>query len=239
MFQDLVSSFLVVLVVVGVPVLAWQTAHNPEIRSLPRTALYFSAALSEWILAALAVGVTLGAGPRFPDLGFRALPLTTFFAWTAGLAALTIALLALLLVFERRGWWPEESPLVHLLIPETAREKLWAVLVLAPTAAVCEEWIYRGYLLAQLAKWSHSEILAWVASSVAFGLTHVYQKWAGMLRAGALGALLAYPVVRYGSLFPSIAAHFLIDAVALAWLGPKFLTRAGADRVKGHGVSET
>jgi len=229
MFQDLVSSFLVVLLVVGVPVLAWQTAHNQEISSLPRTALYFSAALSEWILAALAVGVALVAGSRFRDLGFRGLPLTTFFSWTAGLAALTIALLALLLFFERRGWWPEESSLVHLLIPETAREKLWAVLVLAPTAAVCEEWIYRGYLLAQLSKWSHSEVFAWVASSVAFGLTHVYQKGAGMLRAGALGALLAYPVVRYGSLYPAIAAHFLIDAVALAWLGPKFLRRAAAD----------
>ena len=228
MFQDLVSSFLVVLLVVGVPVLAWQTADNQEIRSIPRTALYFSAAVSEWILAALALGVALVAGPRFRDLGFRGLPLTTFFSWTAGLAALTIALLALLLFFERRGWWPEESSLVHLLIPETGREKLWAVLVLAPTAAVCEEWIYRGYLLTQLAKWSHSEIFAWIASSVAFGLTHVYQKGAGMLRAGALGALLAYPVVRTGSLYPAIAAHFLIDAVALAWLGPKFLRRVAA-----------
>jgi membrane protease YdiL (CAAX protease family) len=223
MFQDLAASFLVVLLVVGVPVLAWQTAHNQEIRTLPRTALYFSAALSEWILAALAVGVVLVAGPRFRDLGFRALPLKTFFSWAAILAALTIALLALLLFFERRGWWPEESPLVHLLIPATGREKLWAVLMVAPTAALCEELIYRGYLLAQLTRWSHSEIFAWATSSVAFGLTHVYQKWTGMLRAGALGALLAYPVVRYGSLYPSIAAHFLIDAAALAWLGPKFL----------------
>ncbi len=67
MFQDLAASFLVVLVIVGVPVLAWQTAHNQEIRTLPRTALYLSAALSEWILAALAVGVVLVAGPRLRE----------------------------------------------------------------------------------------------------------------------------------------------------------------------------
>jgi membrane protease YdiL (CAAX protease family) len=36
---------------------------------------------------------------------------------------------------------------------------------------------------------------------------------------------LAVPVIRTGSLWPSIAAHFLIDAVALAWLGPRFLAR--------------
>ena len=41
--------------------------------------------------------------------------------------------------------------------------------------------------------------------------------------AGLLGALLAWPVVEMGSLYPSMTAHFLIDAVALLWLGPKFV----------------
>jgi membrane protease YdiL (CAAX protease family) len=36
-------------------------------------------------------------------------------------------------------------------------------------------------------------------------------------------ARLTIPVIRLGSLYPSMAAHFLIDAVALAWLGPRFL----------------
>jgi membrane protease YdiL (CAAX protease family) len=41
-----------------------------------------------------------------------------------------------------------------------------------------------------------------------------------MTRAGMLGALLAYPVVRFGSLYPAMLAHWMIDAVALVWLGP-------------------
>jgi len=60
---------------------------------------------------------------------------------------------------------------------------------------------------------------AWLASSVAFGLAHCYQGWSGMIRAGLLGALLAYPVVRYGSLYPSMLAHWMIDTGALLWLG--------------------
>jgi membrane protease YdiL (CAAX protease family) len=44
-----------------------------------------------------------------------------------------------------------------------------------------------------------------------------------MARTALLGALLTIPVIRTGSLFPSMAAHFVIDAVALAWLGPRFL----------------
>jgi len=213
MFPDLVASFFVVVIVVGVPILSWETARNEEVRSLPRPTLYLSAAVSEWLLALLAVFTVLVTGLGFSAAGFRRLPLPDF----------------LTLLLERHGWWPKESLLVHLLVPETARQKLWAVVVVAPTAALCEEFIYRGCLLAELAQWSQSEIFAWIVSSAAFGLTHVYQKWAGMLRAGALGALLAYPVVRFGSLYPSMAAHFLIDAVALVWLGPRFLKRAPTD----------
>jgi membrane protease YdiL (CAAX protease family) len=66
---------------------------------------------------------------------------------------------------------------------------------------------------------------AWVWSSVAFGMAHAYQGWNGMVRAALLGGLLAYPMVHLGSLYPSMVAHFLIDALALAWLGPAFLGR--------------
>ena len=46
-----------------------------------------------------------------------------------------------------------------------------------------------------------------------------------MVRVALLGALLAYPVLRLESLYPSMAAHFVIDVVALVWLGPRFLER--------------
>ena len=128
-------------------------------------------------------------------------------------------------MLERAGWWPEESELVRLLIPETRREKVWAVFAVSTTAALCEEFLYRGILLAVLVEWLHSVPWAWVISSLAFGMAHVYQGASGALRAAALGALLAYPVLHLGTLYPSMAAHFVVDAVALAWLGPKFLPR--------------
>jgi len=69
----------------------------------------------------------------------------------------------------------------------------------------------------------HSSVWAWSLSSAAFGLAHFYQRPSGMMRAAALGALLAWPVVRTGSLYPSMASHFLIDAAAFGWLGPRLL----------------
>jgi membrane protease YdiL (CAAX protease family) len=151
---------------------------------------------------------------------FAATPLSRVLEWGAFIAGAALLGLGLVIWCEQRGWLPRESELVYLLIPETPREKLWAVLIIAPTAAFCEEFLFRGYLLTQLQDWLHSPLWAWVVSSVAFGLAHFYQGWSGMIRAGLLGALLAYAVVRWGSLYPAMLAHWMIDTVALLWLGP-------------------
>jgi membrane protease YdiL (CAAX protease family) len=157
------------------------------------------------------------------SVGFRPLAPVTALSWAGGLVALSVAGLRFGLFLESRGWWPAEAELVYLLIPKTRQEKFWSVVLLAPTAALCEEFLYRGFLLAQLTQWVSSGAGAWAASSLVFGLAHIYQGWHGMVRAALLGALLAYPVIHLGSLYPSMLAHGLIDALALAWLGPKFL----------------
>jgi membrane protease YdiL (CAAX protease family) len=225
MFSELFETFFVVLLVVGVPILSYRTARDPRIRQAPRLALYFSAVLSQWVLAVLGILVILGGPMTFRTVRFQPVGLGSFLRWFLLVALISLAAMGLSLLLERFGWWPEESDLVRLLIPETRREKAWAVLVLAPTAALSEEFLYRGFLLVQLNVWFHSIAWAWAISSVAFGLAHSYQRAVGVLRAAALGALLAYPVVQLGSLYPSMAAHLVIDAVALGWLGPAFLEK--------------
>jgi membrane protease YdiL (CAAX protease family) len=229
MLADLLGSLFVLLLVAGVPALSHLTVRRAHLRLIPRLDLYLSAVISQWFLAALGVLVVFTAGPGLRAVGFRSVLALVFARWALLLTVVSLAAFGLVLLLERWGWWPEEPELVRLLVPQTRREKLLAVLALAPTAALCEEFLYRGYLLAQLAHWFGSVPWAWVGSSVAFGLAHTYQGWNGMGRAALLGGLLAYPVIRLGSLYPAMAAHFLIDAVALAWLGPKFL----------KGVSET
>jgi membrane protease YdiL (CAAX protease family) len=210
-----------VLLIAGVPVMGYLTAHDPQLRTLPRRALYVSAALSEWLFAALGVAAARVARLNATQLGFRAVSLRSLIGWTAAIAAISTAGLAVIVVLERHGWWPEESDLVRLLMPRTREEKAWAIALVTPTAALTEEFLYRGYLLAIIAGALHSTKWAWALSSVAFGLAHIYQKPNGMVRAGILGVLLTWPVVRTASLYPSILAHFMIDAVAFGWLGPK------------------
>src|ERR1035438_7531357 len=217
MFTTLIAVLFTALLVVGVPALSYSTARNRQIREMPRLALYMSAIFSQWLLTVVGVGVVFLVDRRVFQQGFAAFPLFDVLGWAVSIALISILALSLVIFCEERGWLPRESELVYMLIPETTRERIWSILILAPTAAFCEEFLFRGYLLMQLNYWFHSVSWAWVLCSVAFGLAHFYQGWSGMTRAGLLGALLAYPVVRLGNLYPSILAHWLIDAVVLAW----------------------
>jgi membrane protease YdiL (CAAX protease family) len=223
MLAHLFTFAFSVLLLFVVPVLSFLTARQPQIRRIPPLDLYASAAISQWILTVLAVGLVLLDGSGLASLGLRPLASEAFLKWTAGLTLGTLAGLTLMMVLESRGLWPPDSDLVEILIPRTRREKLIALMLVAPTAAVCEEILYRGFLFQRLLQWSGSASWALVVASLGFGLAHTYQGFHGMVRAAVLGALLTVPLVRTESLFPSLAAHFLIDAVALVWLGPKFL----------------
>lgn len=222
--SNLINSLFIVFLIVVVPALSFASTRPEALLLLPRKSLYFSAAFSEWVLAALTVLViTLTSSGYW---GFAAISWAVFARWTVGLIGASFAGIGIALLLESMGLWPAESALVLRLIPQTGQEKLLALLVLAPTAGVCEEFVYRGYLLGELAGRFHSVAFAWVVSSLAFGLCHAYQKFSGVVRAALLGALLAAPVVLTGSLYPAIAAHFLIDAAGLLWIGPRSLPRA-------------
>ncbi len=229
MMTTLIAIVFTLVLVAGVPALSYFTARNSEIRKIPRLDLYLSAIFSQWLLTVVALGVVFLIARKVFVKGFAAMPLSLALEWGAGIAVAALLALSLVILCERHGWLPRESDLVYLLIPETPREKLWAVLILAPTAAFCEEFLFRGYLLTQLHDWLHSLLWAWVVSSVAFGLAHFYQGWSGMVRAGLLGALLAYPVVRWGNLYPAMLAHWMIDTVALLWLGSLMLRKDPAE----------
>lgn len=230
-FTKLVEAGFVIVLVVVVPALSYRTSKKLELLALPRLNLYGSASLSQWVLTAMGLLVMLATPVTFVEAGLHMVSATSFLFWTALLAGVSLTALSLVVWLEHRGWLPPEPDLVHALIPETRKEKLWAVLVVAPTAGLCEEFLYRGILLAILSQWLPSVVWAAAASSVAFGFAHVYQRASGIVRAALLGGILSIPVVTLGTILPSAAAHFLIDAVALAWLGPRMIRKNDQESV--------
>ncbi len=218
MVTTLIAVIFALILVVGVPLLSRSNTANTEIKNLPRLDLYLSAVFSQWLLTLVGFAVVYFTARPVFTRGFGTMPVVPFLKWSVGIAGIAVLALCLVIWCEWRNWLPRESDMVYMLMPENANEKLWAVFILSPTAAFCEEFLFRGFLLTKFDDWLHSLIWAWIVSSIAFGLAHFYQGWSGMIRAGLLGALLAYPVMRWGNLYPAIFAHWLIDTIALLWL---------------------
>lgn len=224
MDAGLAARGFVVLLLVGLPVLTTGEEALEEVLDEvdDRTPLYLSAALSLLLVAGVTWGVAAWAGVGGREVGWLVGDLSA--GLTAGGVAAAGGLAAVggvSRLARRLGW--EESRAVFFLLPRGGREKAWFVL-LALAAAVCEEYVYRGFALHVVEAWTGSAWPAVAVTSVSFGLAHGYQRTAGVLRATLLGVLLAAPVVRTGSLFPAVAAHFGINAViglgGWRWLAP-------------------
>jgi len=103
----------------------------------------------------------------------------------------------------------EQMGALSSLAPQTRTENRLFGMV-AITAGVCEEILYRGLLLATLVPL----VGTWPAvaiSSLIFGLGHSYQGISGIAKTGLAGLVLALLTVFSGSLFIAIALHAVID----------------------------
>lgn len=103
------------------------------------------------------------------------------------------------------------------LAPQTQREIRLFDMV-SVTAGVCEEILYRGFLLVVLTP----VVGIWTAvglTSVIFGLGHAYQGLAGIGKTALVGLVMALLTVFSGSLFIPMLLHAVIDLTSGRMMG--------------------
>jgi uncharacterized protein len=195
-----------------------QARQLAGLEDLPRRAAYASSIFSLWLLAAATGVVAFVGGIDAVDLGLAATSVTHMAGWTV---LLTVAGVAVLFAFRFAG--VRETPLTEQLLPVDGGDRAWFAGV-SITAGITEEIIFRGFLMYTLTLSTGSAWMALALSSGVFGVVHAYQKPAGALRAGLLGAVLAVPLLVDGTILPSILAHALIDLLSGLWLA-RYLLR--------------
>jgi uncharacterized protein len=99
---------------------------------------------------------------------------------------------------------------VRRLLPQTSTErKVWVLVSIS--AGLCEELLYRGWLLSLFSAALGSVWLGLLISSIIFGLAHAYQGRSGIIGSGILGAILGIVFIVSGSLIPGQLLHTAMD----------------------------
>jgi uncharacterized protein len=156
-----------------------------------------------------------------------------------GMAVGTIVYIVLRLRANRRGDTPRQNlaapwlrnlmPDFSALVPVTNSERLvW--IVVAISAGICEEIVFRGWLLTTL----HDQIgLAGksllLAGALIFGLAHAYQKVSGVIITALAGAFFCVIYIKTGSLLFPILLHGLVDLRFAFLPAPKALRLTPAE----------
>ena len=171
----------------------------------------------------LAMGlVTLLVDLLGPRTGWRAvttgLSTPAFVEWTLGALAVCVAVSLGVLLFRKATGQPLDAQVVALL-PRTRSEHLAFAGVSIVSGAI-EEYVMRGFGLGLLSDTLRSAPLAFVLVTLSFGLAHGYQGRVSMLRATALGAVLAGPVLATGAVAPSMIAHAAMNLLSGLWTYP-------------------
>ena len=194
-----------------------------------RIAGYRKTMMVEWIVVAIVLVVWLGGGERLAALG---LGFETGWAfWVFGgltLVACVLSIVQAITITRSEKKLADVSEQLRSLapmVPHNDRESQWWV-GLSVTAGICEEIIYRGFMITTLA------VLfgPWPAvglSSLAFGLAHAYQGPKGVLKVFAIGLTMGALFVLSGSLWAPIVLHIVID-LASGYLGRQAVARVTA-----------
>jgi uncharacterized protein len=96
------------------------------------------------------------------------------------------------------------------LLPATMNERLLFALV-ALSAGLCEETVFRGFLLDGLHQIGLTGIALVAVASAAFGVAHFYQGAFGIVVTGLLAVVFCALYVASGTLWLPIVVHAIID----------------------------
>ncbi|HEX4303322.1 MAG TPA: CPBP family intramembrane glutamic endopeptidase [Rhizomicrobium sp.] len=213
--QNIFDLALLALAAFVLPAISTVAGHRfgraPDRSLIPR---YLQTATRGWIVAALIAADWIWSGRAPTALGLALPPGLYGEIGLVIVAAATFAIAIQLLRLdkivkpERIAKMQQQMREIKIL-PRTRAERNVFFLV-AITAGIWEELLYRGFLFWFLAPYAGA-LGAAALSTVMFGLGHIYQGWRGALRATAVGLLFAVGYAVSGSLWWLIWAHALVD----------------------------
>ena len=223
-------DFALILVLLGV-VVPWRGAvrvrrllRQPQLSTADRLALYASTIAFQWFATGIVLWRSIARGISLSQLAL-AIPkpeLTLILAVAVSALVVTNQIVAI----RRLSKMPPDrhgilGEMARKVMPQNMVESL-AFVALVTTVALCEEFIYRGFVQAIFENAAGSAVAGIVASAIFFSTAHLYQGKRGLATTLFVGLIFAGIRVWTGSLIPTMAAHFAADLCA-GLIGAKWL----------------
>jgi membrane protease YdiL (CAAX protease family) len=199
---------------------------RPQISAEDRLSIYASTIAFQWVLTAVVAWRSVARALTPDNLGLAVHSPGLTAMVTVGMA---VALCSLQYYGIRRiASMPLDATsrmreISLRLMPRSLIEAL-AFSALAVTAAVCEEFIYRGFVYAALQSVSGSVTVAIVASSALFSLAHLYQGRKGLVSTFILGMAFAISRWATGNLIAATVTHLVVDLLA-GYVAPGYFAK--------------
>jgi membrane protease YdiL (CAAX protease family) len=207
----------------------------PSVDTQEKLALYAVTIMFQWAIAGSIAWRAFARGFSVEDLGLGRRPLAPVLA--AGLFGAVLIGALQWLNLRRIGKMEGPVPdllrkLASRLLPVTLLEYL-PFSALAITAGICEEFIYRGFVMGALHKLLLPVWAVVALSAILFGLAHAYQGRGGIISTGLFGVVLAIGRIGFDNLVPVMMWHASLDLVAGRAAAKFLLLRAAAEMPEG------
>jgi len=201
-----------------------QAVHIPDISS-QKIRIYWANSIILWIGAIAVCIAWYFGGHAMSELGFRLPVVGDYPEWLP-----VVMFFILIYLFDTFVSWneSEENPAMDLL-PKNKTELIHFSSVVSVSAAVCEEIVFRGFLITYLLTFFHGQpgavVYSIIISSAVFGIVHAYQGWFALLKITLLSVLFAVIFILSNSLFVVVLIHFAVDFTGglLSWIRKSYV----------------
>ena len=206
------------------------TQHRAATRQLGHTALipsYLASIAAEWVLLGLVIA-GIHKRREFLAQAFMNRSRTWLESVGLGAAVYVAGFMAIIMVSSVLYFTPlfhkRNEAAIAAMAPHTPLQFL-AWFGVSLTAGLCEELIFRGYLLQQLSAWTQRPIVSIFLGALLFGSVHLYEGLGAILPLAALALVFGFVVHYYkGDLRAVVVAHTLQDfLVALLLMARPYL----------------